>query len=556
MALGAGRDVEAKRWLRCMIWQAVGSTTVWLVWQSTFSSTAGKYLWFVPSLWTCFWFLVFQVSQLLFLIGKLFVTTFQEKEAASVLDLISGVWKMTCNMVVGSSWEPEAARHLSVKIRTTKDRIVFVLVCTISGFLSLLALASTQQRLPNLLDIGVRGAALGLVYACLHLFQKKEVLTFPIIQRSFAYSLKIGSSQVLVTSVKLAVVVVPVAEIFAGFITAERKFALRDIFADGFSFFIWQQIVFVFGAICATVCWELCHHFVQVIQTRRHVFAPPLGSTLAETQPSEQLLSMLEDVDNPSLAQYLAYLDLCIVAESNVDTWRRTAFFEETGETYNRIITSCLGPLDNLTLRLAKGLEIFETKSGDFLKQQVQSQGLNKKPESIGVKEIFRDLQLCAWCARTVSSLTATSRLEDRYGVAQLSGCNKATLSSLLSCLLVVEVYLGRRSSARGVGFVGPNSIKWTVPSQGNVGDVTRRKGSPFGKGSVMHKKAYALADILRTSVYQIIAVFGEEMVGGSASGKGVAVAERDWLSEKPPLYGTHEMHVQKLSLFLEYRVS
>jgi len=69
---------------------------------------------------------------------------------------------------------------------------------------------------------------------------------------------------VLVTSVKLAVVVVPVAEIFAGFISIERKLSLRDILADGFSFFIWQQIVFVVGAICATVCWELCHHFVQV----------------------------------------------------------------------------------------------------------------------------------------------------------------------------------------------------------------------------------------------------------------------------------------------------
>lgn len=555
MALGVGREVEAKRWLRCLIWQAAGSTAVWILWQTMFSGHSDRYLWFVPSVWSSFWFLVFLASQVLFLLGKVFVTTCQEKEAASALDLVSGVWKLTWNSLVGASWEPEAARYLSSKISTTRDQIIFTFLCAISGFLSLVSLASTQIVPPNILNIGVRGAALGLVYACLHFYQKKQVLSFPIIQRSFGYSLKIGSSRVVVSSVKLAVVVVPVAEIFAGFVSSESKQSVREILADGLSLFIWQQIVFVFGAIFATVCWELCHHFVQVILTRRHVFAPPLGSTLAETQPSEQLLSMLEDVESPSLAQHLAYLDLCIVAESNVDTWRRTAFFEESGETYKRIISACLGPLDNLTLRLVKGLEIFETKSGDFLKQHVQSQGLNKKSESSSIKEIFRDMQLCAWCARTVASLTATSHLEDRYGVAQLSGCNKATLSSLLSCLLVVEVYLGRRSSARGVGFVGPNSIKWTVPSQGPV-DVSRRKGSPFGKGSAMHKKAYALADILRTSVYQIIAAFGEEMVVGSGSGKGVAIAERDWLSQTTPLYGTHEMHLQKLGLFLEYRVN
>lgn len=71
-----------------------------------------------------------------------------------------------------------------------------------------------------------------------------------------------------------------------------------------------------------------------------------------------------------------------------------------------------------------------------------------------------------------------------------------------------------------------------------------------------MHKKAYALADVLRTSIYQIIAVFGEEMVVGAVGGKGLAIAERDWLSQKAPLYGTYEMHLQKLSLFLNYRVS
>jgi nucleoporin NDC1 len=70
-----------------------------------------------------------------------------------------------------------------------------------------------------------------------------------------------------------------------------------------------------------------------------------------------------------------------------------------------------------------------------------------------------------------------------------------------------------------------------------------------------MHRKAYALADVLRTAIYQIVSVFGEEMVvGNSMSGKGFAIAERDWLSQKNPLYGTQEMHLQKLSMFLEYR--
>lgn len=132
----------------------------------------------------------------------------------------------------------------------------------------------------------------------------------------------------------------------------------------------------------------------QVIQTRRHVFAPPLGSTAAETQPSEQLLLTLEEADNRSLIQHLAYLDVCIVAESNVDTWRRTALFEESGETYKRVIDACLGPLDNLTMRLVKGLEIFESKSGDFLKQQMQLPGLDKKFQGGSIKEIFKDSQV------------------------------------------------------------------------------------------------------------------------------------------------------------------
>ena len=83
---------------------------------------------------------------------------------------------------MGGSWEPEAAQYLSSKISTTRDHVIFIFLCGISGFLSLVSLASTQIIPPNVLNIGVRGAALGVVYACLHLYQKKQVLTFPIIQ--------------------------------------------------------------------------------------------------------------------------------------------------------------------------------------------------------------------------------------------------------------------------------------------------------------------------------------------------------------------------------------
>lgn len=155
---------------------------MWLLWQTVFSGSSDRYLWFVPSAWSSFWFLVFQASQVLFLLGTVFVTTCQEKEAASMLDVVSGVWKLTWNSLVGASWEPEAAQYLSSKISTTRDQIIFTFLCAISGFLSLVSLASTQIIPPNMLNIGVRGAALGLVYACLHRYQKKQVLSFPIIQ--------------------------------------------------------------------------------------------------------------------------------------------------------------------------------------------------------------------------------------------------------------------------------------------------------------------------------------------------------------------------------------
>lgn len=476
----------------------------------------------------------------------------EDKDAASAADIFFGVLKLAWRAVVGATSDRDAALDaaaLTRKLQTSRDRSLFVFLCAISGSLSIISLTWSSSLHLSAKEEACRGAALGLLYAFLHLYKKRTILTFPVIQRPVFFCFKLGFTKMIKTSFKLAVISVPLAEAAIIILNSSTlavvgsKKSERSLFA--------RELDFIALAAFTAVLWEMSHHLVQTLHTRRHKFAPPFGTSASETSPSEMLLIALEETEKSSLIHYLATLDLCMLSDHNSDLWRLHALFEESGDTYSRVVSACLKPLNTLTVKLAKGLDgSSEVHKKDSLKQQMQLPGQVLVPPAY---KLFNDYQLCSWCARTVSSLTSLSKSNDRYGVAQLRGCNGSVVSALLSCLLVIEVYLGRRSSTQPGQMIGLHSIKWTVPSRGPMADPGRKQGFPFPKKSELYKKAYAMADVLRTSLYEIVTTFRKEMVLSGPG--GVAIAERDWLDKGQPLYGTRELHVQSLRLLLDLRM-
>ncbi|XP_057514843.1 uncharacterized protein LOC130796491 [Actinidia eriantha] len=148
-----------------------------------------------------------------------------------------------------------------------------------------------------------------------------------------------------------------------------------------------------------------------------------------------------------------------MVCENNVDTWRRAAFCEETGETYKRVIAVCLRPLKQFASKLGEGLDSCSVDKSVQLGNQLRLPTDSRLDSRL--HELFYDFQLCAWCARIDASLTAKLH-KDQFGVAQLSGSNSAFISTLLSCMLAVETLMGKLQSSSPY-LTGPDSIKWVL---------------------------------------------------------------------------------------------
>ncbi|KAK9059607.1 hypothetical protein SSX86_020311 [Deinandra increscens subsp. villosa] len=494
-------DMIKDRFLGFLIWQSFQSTLVYFLSKTLISPLLLSSSTTIIA--AIFGFIFFHLSLLLFSASLFLVTSPQSVPGVSPVELFVGLLKPL--FVHGGPPLPSDFRR---RVRVTLHRSLFLASSGVSGFVSVACLSGA---------LGLRALVIGLIYGALYVFKRRWVLDFPIIQRPVFFSYKMGVRKAIARAVSISSAGYLLSLVLPVFIS-ERKLAFGDI--------VIEQIVFYFASCVVFLCWELNRHLLQVFLTRRYLFAPPKGSAAAETNPSDHLLAALEETSERSIVHHLAYLDLCMVSESNVDMWRRAAFFEETGETYKKVIAVCLKPLEQLTLDLSEGL----------------GSSLEKSTSVSRLHEPFYDFQICAWSARIASSLTIRSHKEDRLGVAQLSGCNAATVSTLLACLLAVETSMGKKTNLKPSNTRYPSaSIKWAPAGGGTVGIATSNK-----KDDPHYVKAYSLADILRTSIYQIVSNFHHEM----------ATSDKDWITNGKPLYGSRELLVHKLGMFLEFQAN
>ncbi|XVE77465.1 hypothetical protein DITRI_Ditri13aG0065100 [Diplodiscus trichospermus] len=464
-------------------------------------------------------------SSLIFLVFTIMIVNWRSPTAISISFISFHLSQLLFSVSLSAVSSPQS------KFR----RILPVLLAAtaVSGFLSAVSFCGIDGR------VGFKGFASGLFYAVYYIYKQRWVLQFPIIQRSLFFSFKMGIPSAITQALKLSAAAYLLSALLLVFLPHgfNTDLKLGNMFG--------QHVISYAVSFSMFLCWELTHHLYQVLHTKRFMFAPPKGSAAAETNPSEPLLAALEESPPTSLLKYLVYLDLCMVCENNVDYWRRAAFFEETGETYRRVAAVCLNPLEQLASKL---VQVFEGSPDDKvyrISDQLQSTNSRQNAKCY---ELMSNFQLYTWSARAIASLTAHSHKEDRFGVAQLSGSNAAVISTLIACLLAIETLMGKKSSLQpSHQLTGTFGIKLATFSTGRRDVRTgKRRDDP------LYSKAYAMADVLRSSIYCIVSAFHHEMLTSANAG----LLEKDWITSGKPPFGTRELVLQKLHLFLGFQAS
>ncbi|GLU12817.1 hypothetical protein SLE2022_294760 [Rubroshorea leprosula] len=149
--------------------------------------------------------------------------------------------------------------------------------------------------------------------------------------------------------------------------------------------------------------------------------------------------------------------------------------------------------------------------------------------------------------ARMCMVCSISSHKEDRFGVAKFPGSNAAVLSTLLSCLLAVEAFMGKKINLKPHHLMAPVGIRWATSST-----VRRDIETPKRRSNQQYSKTYAMVDVLRTSIYGVVSAFQKEKLRSAKA----CDLEKDWINCGKPVFGTRELLQQKLQLFLASRLA
>ena len=168
-------DIVKNRFLGFLIWQSIHSTIIFILFRTTVSQNG---IFLLPSFLTCFSFLTFHLSLLLFSASLYFISSPHFDRHSPPYDLVLAL--LRC-LFTGLSPPQGVLRRARVFL----GLFGFFLGAALAGTTALVSLCKSESCGGGVAVVGLRGFGFGLVYGIYYLFKRRWVLEFPIIQVCF-----------------------------------------------------------------------------------------------------------------------------------------------------------------------------------------------------------------------------------------------------------------------------------------------------------------------------------------------------------------------------------
>ncbi|XP_071725094.1 uncharacterized protein [Rutidosis leptorrhynchoides] len=382
--------------------------------------------------------------------------------------------------------------------------ILFLATIAVAGSASFVSLCWGNK--PNIVILSILGGSFAFRYGLVHILSRSWILQFPIIQGSPSFIPKTQAWRFI--SMMHLMIEILLSELLAPICLADKNISVAKSFLAPW-----------FSHILLLITWKLSHKLHEEMHVNWLKFAPAEKSPTAKTNPSDLLLSALENSAPSSLQRYLACLDLCMICEGTIDNWRLNDFFKNNGVIYKRIITLCMRPLEQLASELGKcsedSLHYESPNDVDLRSLDGYKDCLPKKFSGVSQLEskYLKHILLYNWCVRIVASLTAKSHKENRSTGVQQAQSHSVVMVTLISCLLAVETFIKEKTTLKSNDLLmGQSRFLSGKESPHTYSTLHYHNYRNFAKrGTTLGLKLCGMADILRTSIYYVCSELSEE---------------------------------------------